>query len=155
MNLGDYLEAMGEPEDGQVGYVAAVDTGGQIFFYADIFGNQDLYGKLHQRLHQSVAAVAGQANGSGLKLKEKSFENFLESLSDAQLSKHVIDQKLAGDVYIISRPGEESNLEGSALVLDNKPVQLSLRQDLYKGGAGNHSSESDLTQTRILHRRDF
>ncbi|MEK6822199.1 MAG: DUF6569 family protein [Nanoarchaeota archaeon] len=138
--LEDYLHSMGTPQARQVGYIAAVMNGG-LSFYADVFGNQGLYERLHSMLHESVAAVAKQNNhGNAKPLDRQRFLDFMTTARNADLEPVPMPAGTVGHTYIIKSP-----LTGSAVVYDGTAVQVSLRKDDYK-----HDPASAQTSQRSM-----
>ncbi len=123
-NLEDYINILGEPKEKQLGYVAAINNG-STGFYADIFGNNELYGKLHKRLHESIAAVARyKFHSNTSEMRKDMFEDFIDTAKTSNLTEEDLDNRLAGKIYTITE-----SIEGSVLVYDEKPVQISLRKE--------------------------
>ncbi len=140
--LPEYLAAIGEARRDQLGYIAAVRSNGQIFFYADLFGQADIYQRLHQKLVQSVATVAKQVFQGDITIKKDDFYHFLNQARTAELKKQEVDLQLLGQIYTADKP-----VSGVALMLEDIPIQLSLRKDEYESrldlksplGAPTHS----------------
>lgn len=127
--LVEYVAATGKAQNDQLGYIAAVRNNGQVFFYADIFGQRRLYQKLHEKLAQSVAAVARQVFRGDITLGKDDFYKFLDEARTAELQEQKVDAQLLGKIYTADKP-----VNGIALMLEDSPVQLSLRRDEYSGG---------------------
>ena len=123
-DLSDYAGVFGKPRKDQLGYIAAIQNNGHIFYYADILGNHELYKKLGERLHESVGAVAKQGKGNS-RVERNAFLSFYDSAKPSEL-REVTLNRLEGNVFVADSP-----IAVSALLCKESPVQVSLRKDNY------------------------
>jgi len=140
-DLTEYLAALGTPDDCQIGYIAGIPTEEGVFFYADMFGNQGLYDKLHERLNESVAIVASQHDARKTRVTKDSFASLIRNAKSSDMKRVDLPTNTAGKVYTLDNP-----VEGSVLMYDGTPVQLSLRKDTYI----EPSADDDAMHTRII-----
>lgn len=121
-DIHDYIEAIGNPEDGQVGIVAGVRDGERTLFYTDFFGNHSILERVHAKLAKSFGIVARVHEGSADEVKKDDIINFLRKIEVAhgQKKPHVG----GGNLYVL-----ESPVKGSILAYENNTVQVSMRQD--------------------------
>ncbi len=126
VDLGAYLKAFGEPVAHQIGYLAAIRGNEDIFFYGDVFGNHRLYAKLHQRLQESVAAVAKVMGNNHLKAEKDAFAAFLDSVREVELPEKLGACNVDGKLYEASEP-----VAAVSFLYKERPLQLSLRKDCY------------------------
>jgi len=140
-DLTEYLAALGTPDDCQIGYIAGIPTEDGVFFYADMFGNQRLYDKLHERLNESVAIVASQHDARKTRVTKDSFASLVRSAKSSDMKRVSLPSNTAGKVYTLDNP-----VEGSVLMYDGTTVQLSLRKDAYI----EPSADDDSMHTRII-----
>ncbi|MEK6962907.1 MAG: DUF6569 family protein [Nanoarchaeota archaeon] len=129
-DLGDYLAAFGPPKPKQIGFITAVRQNGNCSFYSDMVGNEELYGKLHNRLAASVALVAKQKNPGAIEIRKDQFIGFLREVLEAKLIRQDLDGSSLADIYILQHP----EIAGSALLYKGIPVQVSLRKDKVPSG---------------------
>ena len=123
--LEDYLGAFGAARPSQLGYVAAVRNNGAVFFYSDLFGSNTLYGKLHDRLLQSIAMTARSVSSpQDISIDRDVFLGFLTVASSAQLHQQKMLEGALGNVYLAEQP-----IAGTAFLYSEVPVQVSLRKD--------------------------
>lgn len=145
--LEDYLGAFGAAGSSQLGYVAAVRNNGAVFFYSDLFGSNTLYGKLHDRLLQSIAMTARSvASPQDISIDRDRFLEFLTEASSAQLQQHWTPQGTSGEVYLAERP-----VTGTAFLYSEVPIQISLRKDQNQDSIGIPRA-GDPRQTRAVPR---
>lgn len=140
--LDDYLQAFGKAQPSQLGYLAAIRNNGEVFFYSDLFGNNALYGKLHDRLVHSVAMTARSvASPQELSIDKDRFLEFLTEASSAQLQQQKSLEGASGNLYLAEQP-----VAGTALLYLEAPVQVSLRKDHTQEHYGVENSR----QTRMF-----
>lgn len=140
--LDDYLLHFGKSHPSQLGYVAAVRNNGAVFFYSDLFGSNTLYGKLHDRLLQSVAMTARSvASPQDISIEKDRFLEFLTEASSAQLQQQKMLEGALGNVYLAEQP-----IAGTAFLYSEVPVQVSLRKDQ----AQERHGAGDMRQTTMF-----
>ncbi len=121
-NVEDYIEAVGQVTDGQVGIVAGIRDGERTIFYTDFFGNQRMLRKLHPKLAKSFGIVARVHEGNADEVNTDDLVRFLRSIETAQGNRK--DHVGGGELYII-----ESPVKGSILAYEDSRVQVTMRQD--------------------------
>ncbi len=125
--LGDYLDAVGPPAEGQRGFIAAVRDGEHISFYADILGSQELYARLHERLWKSVAPEAKSAadRSAFVDIERSAFVFVMAEASRMELGERRLRRGFIGTICLAGGPPAVS-----ALVNAGGPIQISVRREL-------------------------
>lgn len=138
VDLSDYITAMGDSKPGQQGYIAAVRSNGDIYFYADVLGSNALLGKLYHKLCQSIAAVAKQLHTSDLKIRKDSFATFLSEAGSVDMVEADMEGQELGTILVANTPV----VEGSALLDQQRLIQLAMRRDVYSHQVDRSSTET-------------
>jgi len=126
INVEDFIQFFRKPHRGQVGFLAAIRNNGTYSFYADMFGNSETFEHLSGRLYRSIAVVAKQRNPGDIEIDQSEFDAVLDLVRDATFDRVELDGKVLGETYTSSKP-----IEGTVLIYDNNPVQLSFRREHY------------------------
>lgn len=121
-NVDDYIEAVGQPRDSQVGIVAGIRDGERTIYYTDFFGNQRMLSELHPKLAKSFGIVARVHEGDADKVTTDDLVGFLRSIQVAKGQRK--DHVGGGKLYIL-----ESPVKGSILAYEDRTVQVTMRQD--------------------------
>ena len=121
-DISDYIEAIGEPDDGQVGIVAGIRSGDQTLYYTDFFGNNKVLRSVHPKLAKSFGIVARVREGDAGDVGIDDLVAFMRSITMANGQRQ--DHAGGGELYLLDNP-----VKGSVLVYDDSTVQVSMRQD--------------------------
>jgi len=121
-NINEYLEAIGNPKVDQIGLVAGIKSGDRTFYYTDFFGNNSILREVHSKLAKSFGIVGKVHEGNAETITTDGLVAFLRKIE--VVNGHKKEHVGGGELFVLNNP-----VSGSALVYENDPVQISMRQD--------------------------